>query len=106
VDVEIHCDDARVTLAVTDTGLGLSPDEAAKLFNDFVRIKNDRTRDILGSGLGLSLVKKLALMYGGDVAVTSQPDIGSTFTVTLQRDLKPANWDDRATPSTHVAARN
>lgn len=89
VELKISADDARVVIAVSDTGIGMTPDEAAKLFNDFVRIRNDKTRDILGSGLGLSLVKKLALLYGGDVAVTSQPDQGSTFTVVLQRDFKP-----------------
>jgi signal transduction histidine kinase len=85
IDVDLQADERNVTIAVRDTGIGLTPAEAAKLFNDFVRIKNDRTRDILGSGLGLSLVKKLALMYGGDVGVTSQPDVGSTFTVVLRR---------------------
>jgi two-component system, sensor histidine kinase and response regulator len=88
VDVRLTTDDGRVTLAVSDTGIGLTPEEAAKLFNDFVRVRNDKTRNILGSGLGLSVVKKLALLYGGDVAVTSTPDVGSTFTVVLQRDHK------------------
>jgi len=106
VDVKLHCDDQRVTLAVSDTGIGLLPDEAAKLFNDFVRIKNDKTRDILGSGLGLSLVKKLVLMYGGDVAVTSQPDVGSTFTVVLQRDFKPPPTDDGTPRNPPLAARD
>lgn len=94
VDVEVRAEDSRVVLNVADTGIGLSREEAGKLFRDFVRIKNEHTRDISGSGLGLSLVKKLALMYGGDASVTSQPDVGSTFTVVLQRDYKvPAGQD-------------
>ena len=84
VDVAIRRDGDAVTLRVADTGIGMSTDEAAKLFDDFVRIKNDKTRDILGSGLGLSTVKKLALLYNGDVRVESQPDVGSTFTVILR----------------------
>lgn len=78
-----------VIVAVSDTGIGMSPEECAKLFNDFVRIKNKKTRDILGSGLGLSIVKKLANAYGGDATLTSQPDAGSTFTVTLKKAAAP-----------------
>ena len=58
-------------------------EEAKNLFGEFVRIKNEKTRNILGSGLGLSIVKKLAQLYGGDASVVSQLDAGSTFTVVL-----------------------
>jgi signal transduction histidine kinase len=73
----------QVTIEVCDTGIGMSADEVSKLFVDFYRARNDRTRDILGSGLGLSIVRKLAQLYGGDVTVRSEPDVGSTFTVVL-----------------------
>jgi signal transduction histidine kinase len=76
--------DGLFTIEVSDTGIGMTPEEAAKLFNDFVRIKNNKTKGILGSGLGLSIVKKLAQLYDGAVAVESQPDVGSKFTVTLK----------------------
>ena len=91
VEVRLHRDDGLVRLAVADTGIGLSPQEASRLFQEFVRIKNERTRAIPGTGLGLSIVKKLAQLYGGDVSVESEPNVGSTFTVTL-RDaaLSPA----------------
>jgi len=89
VDVHLSSDEQRVTIAVSDTGIGLTPDDAGRLFRDFVRIKNDQTRHITGSGLGLSLVKKLALMYGGNATVTSKPGAGSTFTVTLQKNARP-----------------
>ncbi len=71
-------------IAVHDTGFGLSRDDAAKLFNDFVRIKNVKTRGIEGSGLGLATVKRIAGLYHGDATVDSQLDQGSTFTVTLK----------------------
>jgi len=106
VDVRLGGDDQRVTIAVTDTGIGLAPNEAARLFNDFVRIKNDKTHDIPGSGLGLSLVKKLAVMYGGDVAVSSQPDVGSTFTVILQRDFRPPAMHDGTQRTANLAAHD
>ena len=90
VDVRLARGDAGVKLEVQDAGIGLSQAEAARLFGEFVRIKNDKTRNISGSGLGLSTVKKLATLYGGDVAVHSQPDVGTTFTVTLTDQPLPA----------------
>ena len=71
-------------IQVSDTGIGLTPEESAKLFQEFVRIKNEDTYKILGSGLGLSTVRKLAQLYGGDATVKSEKDKGSIFTVTLQ----------------------
>lgn len=78
-----------VSIVVTDTGIGLTPEEAGKLFSEFTRIKNEQTVKILGSGLGLSTVRKIANMYDGEARVKSEPGVGSTFTVTL-RDAPPA----------------
>jgi len=86
VDITIAADADRVSIAVADTGIGMTPEDAERVFEEFVRIKTDQTRSITGSGLGLSIVKKLAVLYGGNVSVTSRPDVGSTFTVTLNRD--------------------
>jgi len=86
VDVTIEAADGTARVTVADTGIGLSQPDAERLFQDFVRIKNDKTRNILGSGLGLSIVKKLATLYGGDAVVQSQEGVGSTFTVTLRQD--------------------
>lgn len=83
VDVQLTRQADRVTIIVSDTGIGLAPDEATRLFGEFVRIRNEKTRNILGSGLGLSIVKKLASLYGGDATVVSQAGAGSTFTVML-----------------------
>ena len=83
VDVTLRRDDEKVRVEVADTGIGLTPEETARLFGDFVRIKNEKTKDILGSGLGLSTVKKIATLYDGDVSVSSEPDCGSRFTVLL-----------------------
>ncbi|MCX5683989.1 MAG: hybrid sensor histidine kinase/response regulator [Planctomycetota bacterium] len=84
VDVAVRGGPGAVTIAVTDTGIGMTLEDAGRLFQEFVRIKNEQTRNILGSGLGLSIVKKVAVLYGGDVTVRSQPGVGSTFTVVLK----------------------
>jgi signal transduction histidine kinase len=83
VTVRVARDRGRVTLAVSDTGIGMTPDETARLFGEFVRIRNDRTSHVLGSGLGLNILRKIVALYGGEVTVASEPDVGSTFTVTL-----------------------
>lgn len=91
VSVRIIYEEEKVRISVSDTGIGLSEEEREKLFNDFVRIKKAETKKILGSGLGLSIVKKIVDVYRGTVTVTSEPGKGSTFTVTLQEEK--ANHD-------------
>ena len=68
---------------MADTGIGMMPDEVSRLFGEFVRIKNEQTNHILGSGLGLSIVKKLVQLYNGDVKVESHVGVGATFTAVL-----------------------
>ncbi|MFP3937308.1 MAG: sensor histidine kinase [Phycisphaerae bacterium] len=84
VDVTVSRDDDAVTISVADTGIGMAEEETERLFQEFTRIKNEKTRNILGSGLGLSIVQKLVSLYGGEVNVSSESDVGSTFTVTLR----------------------
>ncbi len=81
VTVAPHGD--QVCVAVSDTGIGMSLEETGRLFQEFFRAKNPQTRNILGSGLGLSIVRKIALLYGGSVSVQSEAGVGSTFTVFL-----------------------
>jgi signal transduction histidine kinase len=83
VDVTIACDASRATLAVADTGIGMASDEVGRIFDEFTRIKNEQTNHIPGSGLGLSIVKKLVQMYDGEVKVESRPQAGTTFTLVL-----------------------
>jgi signal transduction histidine kinase len=85
VDVTLSDEKGEIRVDVSDTGIGMSEEDVQRLFGEFVRIKNEKTRNILGSGLGLSILRRLANLYGGDVSVRSQPEVGSTFTVTLQR---------------------
>jgi len=88
-----------VSIAVKDSGIGMSQEEVARLFGEFIRIKNPKTMNILGSGLGLSILKRLAHLYGGKVMVESEPDQGSTFTVTLQKDQVAVQGSESA----HIA---
>jgi len=84
VHVELQRSGSEITIAVRDTGIGLTAEEASKVFGEFVRIKNEDTVGVLGSGLGLSTVRKLAHLYGGEATVESERGVGSTFRVTLQ----------------------
>jgi len=86
VDCIITDEEDKIKIDVIDSGIGLTKTEMDKLFQDFVRIKNEKTKNIAGSGLGLTIVKKLAENYGGFLKVSSEPDIGSTFTVTLPKE--------------------
>jgi two-component system, sensor histidine kinase and response regulator len=83
VDVTIDARDLQATITVADTGIGIAPDEAERIFEEFARIKSEQTNNIPGSGLGLSIVKKLVQLYDGEVKVESRPNTGTTFTVIL-----------------------
>jgi signal transduction histidine kinase len=72
-----------VELAVADTGIGLTAEQQAKLFQEFTQADSLTARRYGGTGLGLALSRKLARMMGGDVTVTSEPGKGSMFTVRL-----------------------
>ena len=69
--------------AVADSGIGMTAEQQAKLFQDFIQADSLTTRRYGGTGLGLALSRKLARMMGGDVTVTSEPGKGSVFTVRL-----------------------
>ncbi|HKK10042.1 MAG TPA: ATP-binding protein [Bacteroidales bacterium] len=81
VDINISEHNEKVKIEVVDNGIGMEEQETEKLFHDFVRIKNEKTKNISGSGLGLSIVKKLTESYKGTIKIWSKPDEGSTFTL-------------------------
>lgn len=81
-------------IEVRDTGIGMTADEQERLFKEFSRIKNEHTRHVLGTGLGLSTIRKLARLYGGDVSVESEPGVGSTFTVMLKQQAEASEGGD------------
>ena len=77
----------RVIFSVTDTGIGIAPEHLPALFQDFVQVDAPIQKRLRGTGLGLSLSRKLALLLGGDVAVESTLGQGSKFWVTLPVEL-------------------
>jgi adenylate cyclase len=80
-----HVLDGRdcIDLAVADSGIGITAEQQAKLFQDFTQADSLTARRYGGTGLGLALSRKLARMMGGDVTVASEPGKGSVFTVSL-----------------------
>jgi signal transduction histidine kinase len=84
-EIIIDEDPNEVILVFSDTGIGINETDKENLFSEFVRIKNEKTRNISGSGLGLSIVKKVAELYHGSINVDSVPDVGTTFTVRLPK---------------------
>src|SRR5262249_1963286 len=78
-----------VDLAVGDSGIGMTAEQQAKLFQDFTQADSLTARRYGGTGLGLAISRKLARMMGGDVTVTSEPGKGSVFTVRLPGGATP-----------------
>jgi len=84
-DIVIAEDNNDVIVDFSDTGIGINESDKESLFSEFVRIKNEKTKNITGSGLGLSIVKKVVELYNGTISVDSVPDVGTTFTVRLPK---------------------
>ncbi len=73
----------RIRFSVSDTGIGMAPDQLASLFQDFSQVDDSITRRFGGTGLGLAISRRLARLMAGDITVTSEPGRGSTFVVDL-----------------------
>jgi len=86
VTVSLTADASRVTLVVADTGIGISPEAMPHVFDEFYRASNAKDMGAEGTGLGLSLVKRIVDLYRGQMHVESKPGKGTTFTVVLPRD--------------------
>jgi PAS domain S-box-containing protein len=86
VTLEVRADPEQelVQFCVIDTGIGIAPDDLARLFTPFVQVDSSLNRQHEGTGLGLALVQKLTDLHGGSVQVESEVDKGSCFTINLR----------------------
>jgi signal transduction histidine kinase/CheY-like chemotaxis protein len=92
-----------ITFQVADTGIGMTTGQLEKLFEAFTQADTSTTRKYGGTGLGLALSRRLCLLMGGDITVTSQEGAGSTFTIRLPAAL---NTDEPVTTESFAASAN
>jgi signal transduction histidine kinase len=83
VEIALTERDGEVVFAVSDTGIGVSPENAERIFEAFWQVQQSATRQAGGTGLGLSVARRLARLLGGDVTLENIPEGGSRFTLTL-----------------------
>ncbi|MEB3264910.1 MAG: Cache 3/Cache 2 fusion domain-containing protein [Synechococcus sp.] len=89
----------RIHLAVQDSGIGMTPEQMAKLFQSFTQADSSTTRRYGGTGLGLAISRRFCQLMGGDIEVTSEPGKGSTFTVLLPRQVQDPAAEDQGVPA-------
>ncbi|MDY0198714.1 MAG: hybrid sensor histidine kinase/response regulator, partial [Tenuifilaceae bacterium] len=83
VNCSIKANESEVVIEIIDTGVGIAEEDLPKLFREFSRIKTSKTKEISGSGLGLSIIKRIVDLYKGSVDVESEFGKGTTFRVNL-----------------------
>ncbi|HEY1387123.1 MAG TPA: HAMP domain-containing sensor histidine kinase [Ktedonobacterales bacterium] len=83
VRVTLDTDGAMLTIGIRDQGIGISSDHLERIFDRFYRVDTRLTREVGGVGLGLAICKRIMALQGGDIWAESEPDVGSTFYMTL-----------------------
>jgi len=86
-EIIIDSDGDDSIIVFSDTGIGISKEDSENLFTEFMRVRNEKTRNITGSGLGLSIVRKVVELYNGKISVESTPDEGSVFTISIPKNI-------------------
>ncbi len=98
--------DGRASVEVRDTGVGIAESQQAFIFDEFRQGDGSTTRRYGGTGLGLAISRKLARMMNGDIVLESEPEQGSTFTLTLPTGATARKPDDGESPSASPVARS
>jgi signal transduction histidine kinase len=83
IDIRLQVEDEQALIEISDTGLGIAPEDLPHIFNRFYRIDSARNRDQGGTGLGLAIVKAIVAAHGGKISVESIIGEGTTFFVSL-----------------------
>jgi len=81
IGVELYRQDDTACLAITDNGLGIAPEKLPYIFDRFYRIDNERSKDLMSTGLGLAIARELIEAQGGKILVSSSTETGSCFTI-------------------------
>jgi len=91
VFVKANEQDGNIAVEISDTGIGINKEDLPFIFDEFFRVKSDETRNIDGTGLGLSFVRKIIEMHSGSIKVESELGKGSTFFVNLPKSKKESD---------------
>jgi two-component system, OmpR family, phosphate regulon sensor histidine kinase PhoR len=87
IDVSVEESEGKIYIKVSDTGIGLSEEEQERIFERFYKADKSRTAKKGGSGLGLSIVKKIIEIHNGKIHVESEKDVGTTFNIVLPKNI-------------------
>jgi signal transduction histidine kinase len=95
VNVDVKGANGRVSIAVSDTGIGIPDEQLSEVFEEFTQLDSSSTKRYGGTGLGLSITRHLANLIGGKISVRSEQGVGSTFSVDIPIHF-PANVNEDA----------
>jgi signal transduction histidine kinase/CheY-like chemotaxis protein len=102
IDIDCHEDGNSVRISVTDTGIGIRPEDQAVIFEEFRQVEGAADTAQEGTGLGLAITKRLVEQQGGKIAVESSPGKGSRFTFTLPAGFRSVSEGLSVTPATNA----